>query len=46
MFWHIKSMAQQLIPNYNTTVHKNNNIIAHNVANLLVFWDAYEMQSR
>ena len=31
-FKHSKSIAQQLIPIYNTTVHKNKNSVAPNVA--------------
>ena len=34
LFWHSMSIAQQLIPIYNTIVHKNKNNCYHNVRNL------------
>ena len=37
MFRHSVSVAQQLIPIHNTTVHKNKSIIAFNVANCWCF---------
>ena len=33
-FKHSKSIAQQLMPIYNTTVHKNKTTVALNVANV------------
>ena len=33
-FKHIMSIAQQLMPIYNTIVHKNKTIVALNVANI------------
>ena len=36
LFLHSMSIAQQLIPIYNTTVHKNKSYVALNVANVFV----------